>query len=74
MERNYFVQQGKAVNKNVCEMIVEKWLNGSQLFDSSTLMLSCWAISISCEPFSHFPTIISRTLLKKLVTFHILLF
>ena len=29
MERNYFIPQEKAVNKYVCEIIVEKWLNGS---------------------------------------------
>lgn len=33
MKRNYFIQQGKAVSNNVREIMVAKWLNGSQLFE-----------------------------------------
>lgn len=33
MERNYFTRQGKAIPVNVREAIVDKWLNGSQLFE-----------------------------------------
>ena len=35
MERNYFTWQGKAIPVNVREAVVDKWLNGSQLFETA---------------------------------------